>query len=102
MEYIILDLGSDVNIITRNIWESMGESRLVWSYVQLILGNQLKVLPIYQLTQVFVETERLKTYVDFEVIDIVNDTNMYPICLGINWEIDYNTTIKSKKMILMF
>ena len=29
MDYIIQDLGSDVNIITRNTWEGMGKPRLV-------------------------------------------------------------------------
>ena len=28
MDYIILDLGSDVNILTHHTWESMGKPRL--------------------------------------------------------------------------
>ena len=35
MDYIILDLGSDVNILTRQTWESMGKPRLDWSPIQL-------------------------------------------------------------------
>ena len=31
MDYIILDLGSDVNILTRQNWESMGKPCLDWS-----------------------------------------------------------------------
>ena len=31
MDYIILDLGSNVNILTRKTWESMNKSRLDWS-----------------------------------------------------------------------
>ena len=49
--------------------------------------NQLKVLPIGKLTQVLVEVGGLRTYVDFEVINIVDDTNTYPALLGIDWEI---------------
>ena len=30
MDYIILDLGSDVNILTQQIWESMGKLHLDW------------------------------------------------------------------------
>ena len=46
MDYIVLDVGSDFNILTRQMFESMGNTRLVWSLVKLILENQLKVLPI--------------------------------------------------------
>ena len=35
MDYIILDLGSDVNILTQQTWESMGKPRLDWSPIQL-------------------------------------------------------------------
>ena len=38
IDYIIMALGSDVKIFTRQTWESMGKSRLVWS-VQLRLSN---------------------------------------------------------------
>ena len=31
MDYIILDLGSDVNILTQQNWESMGKPCLDWS-----------------------------------------------------------------------
>ena len=85
MDYIILDLGSDVNILTRQTWESMNKLQLDWSPIQLRLANRSRVLPIGRLTQVPVEVEGLRTYVDFEVIDIVDDTNPYPALLGIDW-----------------
>ena len=43
MEYITLDLGSDVNILTRKTWERIGKLRVVWSHVQPRLANQFKV-----------------------------------------------------------
>ena len=42
MDFIILDLASYFNILTRQKWESMGKVRLVWSHVQLRLSNLLK------------------------------------------------------------
>ena len=48
------------------------------------------------------EVEGLRTYTDFEVIDIVDDTNPYPTLLGIDWAIDNHTIINYKKMILSF
>ena len=83
MDYIILDMGSDVNILTRKTWESMNKSRLDWFPIQLRLINQSKVLPIGRLNEVPVEVEGLRTYADFELIDIIDDTNPYPTLLGI-------------------
>ena len=78
MDYIILDLGSDVNILTWQTWESMGKPRLDLSHVQLQLANQERVLLIGQLSQVHVDIEGLHTFLDFEVIKIVDDMNPYP------------------------
>ena len=40
MDYIILDLGSHVNTLTRQTWESMGKPRLEWSPNKLKLSMQ--------------------------------------------------------------
>ena len=100
MDYIILDLGSNVNILTRQTWERMNKMRLDWYPIQLRLVNQSKVLPIGILTQVHAEAKGLRTYAEFEVINIIDDTNPYPKLLGIDWEIDNQTIINFKKIIL--
>ena len=41
-------------------------------------------------------------FADFEVINIVDDTNPYPTLLGIDWAIDNQTIINFKKRILSF
>ena len=46
MDYIIFDLGSNVNILIRQTWESMEKLRLDWSPFHLRLENQSKVLHI--------------------------------------------------------
>ena len=48
------------------------------------------------------KVEGLKIYADFEVIEIVDDTNPYTALLGIDWEIDNQTIINLKKRILSF
>ena len=48
------------------------------------------------------EVKGLRTYADFEFIEIFDETNPYPMILGINREIDNQTIIKFKKMILSF
>ena len=66
----------------------MGKLRLDWSPIKLRLTNKVKVFPIGRLSQVPVDIEGLHTFVDFEVINIVDDTNPYPTLLGIDWAID--------------
>ena len=48
------------------------------------------------------EVEGLREYIDFEVIEIVDETKTYHVLLGIDWEIDNQTIIKFKKRILSF
>ena len=40
MKDIILDLGSEVNILTKQTWEQMGKLTLDWSPIKLRLANQ--------------------------------------------------------------
>ena len=54
------------------------------------------------MSQVPVNIDGLRTFVDFEVINIVDDTNPYPMLLGIDWAIDNHTIINFKKRILSF
>ena len=102
MDYIILDMGSYVNILMIQTWEIMVKSRLVWSPFQPRLDNQLKVFHIARLTQVPIEKEGIGTYACFEVIDIVYYMTLYSRCLGIKWGIDNQTIINFKKRILTF
>jgi hypothetical protein len=46
VDNVILDLGSDVNVLPKQTWEMMGENELVWSHVQLRLVNQHKIVLI--------------------------------------------------------
>jgi hypothetical protein len=52
MDGVMLDLGSDVNILPKNFWEAMGKPNLVWSPIQLQLANRYKIYPISWLEQV--------------------------------------------------
>ena len=54
------------------------------------------------MSQVPVDIEGFCTFVYFEVINIVDDTNPYPAFLGIDWAIENQTIIKFKKRILSF
>jgi hypothetical protein len=50
MDNIIMDLGSDVNVTPRKTWEMMGQPKLIWSLIQLILANQHNIIPVGRLT----------------------------------------------------
>ena len=43
---IILDLGSDVNILMRQTWNNMRSPQLAWFPIQLQLDNQARVTSI--------------------------------------------------------
>jgi len=83
MEKIVLDIGSDVNVLTKQTWEAMGRSALQRSPVQLRMANQVKVIPLGRLPSVPIDMDGVKSYAEFEVIDIVDESNPYPALLGI-------------------
>jgi hypothetical protein len=84
MDGVMLDLGSDVNIFLKKYLEVMGKLKLVWSPIQLRLSNQYNIYPIGHLEQVEINIERVKTKADFEVIEIMDESDPYPSLLGID------------------
>ena len=46
MDQVILDLGSDANVLPKQTWERMGKPTLQWSPIQLRMTNQQKILPM--------------------------------------------------------
>ena len=83
MTDIILDLGSEVNVLTKQTWEQMGKPTLEWSPIQLRLANQQKIVPLGRLPSVSVDIDGVNTLAEFEVIEIIDDSNPYPALLGI-------------------
>jgi hypothetical protein len=61
------------------------------------LANQYKIYPIGHLEQVEVNIEGVKTKVDFEVIEIMDESDPYPTLLGIDWAFDNNVVLNLKK-----
>jgi len=73
MHQVILDLGSDVNVLPKWTWERMGRPALQWSPIQLRMENQHKIIPMERLQGVTVDIEGASALTDFEVIEIVDD-----------------------------
>jgi hypothetical protein len=97
---VILDLGSEVNVLPKKTWKFMGEPTLGYSPVQLNLANQHRVRPIGRMEGVIVDLDRVCTKVDFRVIEIADGTTPYPTLLGLDWEFDNHAIInlKTRKM----
>lgn len=64
-------------------------------------GKSTKDLPSLKNTRYHSGYLRSCSSADFEVIEIVNDSNLYPTLLGINWEFDNMgiTSLKKRQMI---
>ena len=61
----------------------MGKPKLVWSLVQLRLVNQHKIITIGRLTGVPVNIDGVCSVEDFEVIEIMDDSQPYPTLMGL-------------------
>jgi len=81
----MLDLGSYVKILSWNTWEALGRPKMVFSLIQLCMAIQYCILLIGHLEDVEVDITRVKTYANFEVIDIIRDKDPYPSLLGVDW-----------------
>ena len=97
MDEVILDLGSEVNILTKQTWEQMGSPKLARSPIHLRLANQQRVSPLGRLLQVPVDIDGVHSFADFEVIEIIGDSRPYPALLGIDWVIGNMAVIDLKR-----
>ena len=66
------------------------------------MANQYYILPIGRLEGVEVDIAGVKTYIDFEVIDIMGDKDPYPALLGIDWAFENYAIIDLKKELMIF
>jgi hypothetical protein len=67
----------------------MGKPKLIYSPIRLRMANQQVVSPFGILEPVSVDIDGVKTFVDFEVIEIVDDSCPYHALLGIDWAFNY-------------
>jgi hypothetical protein len=66
------------------------------------MANQQAISPIGQLEHVPVDIEGVRTFADFEVIEIVDDSCPYPTLLGIYWAFKNYTVVDLKKRRMTF
>ena len=102
MTDVILDLGSDVNVLTKKTWEQTGNPALAWSPIQLRLANQQRIVPLGRLPRVPIDIDGVNNLADFEVIELIDDSNPYPSLLGIEWAMENAAVINLKKRQMTF
>jgi hypothetical protein len=95
---VVLDLGSEVNVMMKKSWELMGKPNLIYSPIKLRLANQQDVNPYGRLEHVPVDIDGVRTFAEFEVIEIVDDSCPYHALLGIDWAFNNSTVVDLKKM----
>ena len=75
----------------------MGKLTLGWSLVQMRLANQDKVQPIGRFSNLVINIKGMRTQVEFDDIEVVEDVRSYPALLGIGWDNDIMVVINFKK-----
>jgi hypothetical protein len=102
IEYVVLDLGSEVNAMTKKTWALMGKHKLIYFPIRLHMANQQAVSPFGRLEHVPMDIDEVRTFADFEVIEIVDDSFPYLALLGIDWAFNNSTVVDLKKRCMKF
>jgi hypothetical protein len=102
VDNFILYLGLDVNVLPKQTWEMTGEPELIWSHVQLSLANWHKIVLIERLIGVPINIDRLRNMKNFEVIEIIDDSQPYTTLMGMEWVVDNQEIIKLKRRQMIF
>ena len=75
---VVLDFGSQLNIMTRDTWEQLGRPQLYKSRIYLKLTNQGLIEPIGVWRNVDTTIQGISTKVDFEIIDPKEGSSSFP------------------------
>jgi hypothetical protein len=102
MDEVVMDLGFEVNVMTKQTWEIMAKSKLAFSPIQLRLENQQRVIPLGRLSSFSVDLDKVHSLADFKVIEIIDDSTPYPALLGIDWAFSNQAVINLKKKTVSF
>jgi hypothetical protein len=102
IDYVVLDLGSEVNVMTKKTWALMEKPKLIYSPIRLRMANQQGVSPFGRMEHVPMDIDRVRTFANFEVIEIVDDSFPYPTLLGIDWAFNNSTVDDLKKRRMNF
>jgi hypothetical protein len=80
----------------------MEKLKLFYSPIRLRMANQQAVSPFGRLEHVPVDVDGVRTFADFEVIEIVDDSFPYPMLLGIDWAFNNSSVVDLRKIHMNF
>jgi hypothetical protein len=86
----------------KQTWALMGKPKIIYSPIRLRMDNQQEVSPFGRLEHVPVDIDGVRTFADFEVIEIVDDKCPYPMLLSIDWDFNNSIVFDLKKRIMIF
>ena len=82
---VVLDFGSQVNIMTRDTWDQFGRPQLYESGVYLKLADQGLIEPIGLWRSVDTTIKGISTKIDFEIIDPKKGSSSFLALVGRPW-----------------
>jgi hypothetical protein len=88
--------------MTKKTWALMGKTNMTYSPIMLRIANQQAISPFGRLEHVLVDIDEVRTFTDFEVIEIVDDNCPYPALLGIDWDFNNSTVVDLNKRQMTF
>jgi hypothetical protein len=80
----------------------MGKPNLIYSPIRLRMDNQQAVIPFGIMEHVPVDIDGVRTFADFKVIEIVDDSCPYTALLGIDWAFKNSNVVELKKIRMTF
>jgi hypothetical protein len=102
IDYVVLNLGSEVNVMMKQAWALMGKPKFIYSPIRLRMAYQHAMSPFGRLEHVPLDIDGVRKFVDFEVIEIVDDSCPYLTLLGIDWAFNNSTVVDLKKIRIKF
>jgi hypothetical protein len=102
IDYVVLDLVSEANVMIKKTWALVGKPKLIYSPIRLRMANHQVINPFGRLEHVPVDIDGVRTFADFEVIEIVDVSFPYPALFGIDWAFDNSTVVDLKKRCMTF
>jgi hypothetical protein len=86
----------------KKTWALMGKPKLIYSPIRISMDNHQEAIPFGMMEHVPMDIDGVRTFVDFEVIEIVDDNYHYPALLGIDWAFNNSTIVELKKRRMTF
>ena len=82
---VVLDFGSQLNILTKDTWEKLGRPQLVKSYYYLKLADQGLIEPLGLCRNVQTTIMGISVKIDFKMIETKEGSKSYPALVGRPW-----------------